>query len=130
MKEGLIKITGMDDVFYDSIERLYRYRMFCPSCGKYSGCRCFPELEDAEFAYEEENDCTCSYKCSLIAIADFDGWDDVLLTMKSLGLMWRLRAIVVAIGLYFDEYWISEETCKKYFNEVDYDFDYIEGEFC
>lgn len=31
MKEGFVRITGMPDVFYDSIEKLYRYRMHCPA---------------------------------------------------------------------------------------------------
>ncbi len=64
--EGIIKLTNEDNLFYDSVERVYRYRMHCPQCKKPSGCRCFPDLEEAETATMEDCDCACSSKCSVL----------------------------------------------------------------
>lgn len=64
--EGTIKLTAEDNLFYDSIERVYRYRMHCPQCGKPSGCRCFPDLEEAETATMDACDYACSSKCSVL----------------------------------------------------------------
>ncbi len=64
--EGIIKLTNEDNLYYDSIEKVYRYRMHCPKCGKPSGCRCFPDLEEAETATMEDCDYACSSKCSVL----------------------------------------------------------------
>lgn len=64
--EGIVKLTAENDLFYDSVEKLYRYRMHCPECGTISGCRCFPDLEEAELATVSETDYACSSRCSLL----------------------------------------------------------------
>lgn len=64
--EGAIKLTAEDNLFYDSIGKVYRYRMHCPQCKKPSGCRCFPDLEEAETATMEDCDYACSSKCAVI----------------------------------------------------------------
>ncbi len=45
MKEGLIKITGEDNLFYDSIKKEYKYRTHCPHCHKPTRCWCYGEDE-------------------------------------------------------------------------------------
>lgn len=64
-KQWLIKITGENDLWYDSEERTYRRRMYCPYCGKVSGCQCYEELDDAEIDIANEINYTCSSKCML-----------------------------------------------------------------
>lgn len=79
MKEGLIRLTDEKDVFYDSIEKVYRYRMRCPNCSKVGvNCRCYQDL-DALLSDIGEGlaDFTCSAKCALI-IGDWDELDEAM----------------------------------------------------
>lgn len=70
MINKFIKISGYDNLFYDSEEKVYRYRMYCSVCGKLSGCRCFQELESAELAEDNDSSSLCSCRCFLISYAD------------------------------------------------------------
>lgn len=72
MKAGLVRLTGERDIFYDSIDKIYRYRMHCPGCKKViPTCRCYGEdtggldrlLIDIDDGIA---DCTCSSKCALV----------------------------------------------------------------
>lgn len=60
MKEGLVRLTGEKDLFYDNVEKLYRYRMHCHYCGKYSGCWCFKDLDSIPLFEEEFPNSYCS----------------------------------------------------------------------
>ncbi len=76
-KQWLIKLTGEDNLFYDSEEKVYRYRNHCPTCGTVSGCQCFKDLETAEEATFEDLDYCCSSKCVLIYNKEEGGVDDI-----------------------------------------------------
>lgn len=126
-KINLIKLAGEDNIFYDSEERLYRYRMHCDVCGKVSGCRCFDTLEKAECASESGLDYVCSYKCVVIGHTD---WDDVFEVMRGMGLRWWLKSWILRIGLKFNKVWISENDAYNIIDEMDIEFDGIGGESC
>lgn len=72
IKKWLIKINGEDNLYYDSINKEYRLRLFCPRCHKPSGCQCYQSLR----TYEEDSISTgfpvrcCSYLCCLIINSD------------------------------------------------------------
>ncbi len=83
MKEGLIRLTDEKDIFYDSIEKVYRYRQHCPQCGtKIDTCMCYNDLE-LLFSDIDDNisDYTCSAKCSLLA----GDWDYLSDAMENVG---------------------------------------------
>lgn len=69
MKEGLIKLTDEKNIFYDSVDKVYRYRMHCPQCGKQIETgRCYDEIEALEGDIEDGiADDPCSAKCSLMS---------------------------------------------------------------
>ncbi len=84
MKEGLIRLTDEKDIFYDSVEKVYRYRVHCPNCGKVANnCQCYMHLErlladiDGGLA-----DFTCSAKCALL----FGDWSELSEAMQEAGL--------------------------------------------
>ena len=147
MKENLIRLTGEKDLFYDSEDRLYRYRMHCPQCGKYSGCRCFDELEKAEnFAVEGMN-FLCSSRCFLKSLIDDQGIDDIGDTMKEMGIKStairsKLKRFVVEYITNFFTMWglkwyifkytgyISEKDAYEVIDTMELDFDSVEGELC
>jgi len=84
MKEGLIRITDEKDIFYDSVEKVYRYRMHCPSCGKVVPiCRCYQDIEELLMNIDEGiANYTCSSKCTLL----IGEWDEIDEAMQTLGL--------------------------------------------
>ena len=71
-KQWLIKINSEDNLYYDSENKDYRLRLFCPLCHKPSGCcQCYRTYEDYE------RDCVtelpvrcCSNLCCLILNSD------------------------------------------------------------
>lgn len=84
-KLWLIKLTGEDNLFYDSEEKVYRYRMHCPYCGKASGCQCYEDMEEAECDEANEINYSCSAKCSLM----FGEWEGVDMAMGEAKIRWR-----------------------------------------
>lgn len=75
-KQYLIKITGEDNLWYDSEEKVYRKRLYC-DCGKVAGCRCYPDLFAAQY---NEDFMTCSYKCAL-KYSEWDGFNDACIAI-------------------------------------------------
>ncbi len=164
MKENLIRLTDEDNLFYDSEDRLYRYRMNCPYCGKYSGCRCFPTLEKVEDFVENGVNFLCSSKCFLIDFINEQGIDEVGEAIKELGrgnyltitnkketnklkrifnkIKKNIRFLInYNIKYYFSTWrikwyifrytgYISENDSHIIVDEMDLDFDFIEGESC
>ncbi len=83
MKEGLIRLTDERDIFYDSIERVYRYRQHCPNCGtKIDNCMCYNDLDLLLSDIDEGiSDYTCSAKCALL-VGD---WEELSDAMEDVG---------------------------------------------
>ncbi len=148
MKENLIRLTDETDLFYDSEDRLYRYRMHCPYCGKYSGCRCFPTLEKVEDFVENGMNFLCSSKCFLKSLIDDQGIDDIRDTMFEMGFKnWilikpRFKRFIVQyitniftilrLKWYIFKYigYISEKDAYEVIDTMEIDFDSVQGESC
>ena len=88
-KQWLIKLTNEDNLFYDSEEKVYRYRMHCPHCGKVSGCICYNDLETAELDVNEVDVC-CSAKCCL----EGGEWDELDEALQAVGLEKDLKQLL------------------------------------
>lgn len=119
-REGLIKLTGEDNLFYDSIEKVYRYRMHCPRCKKLSGCQCFEDLEDAEYSSMHELDYCDTYRCTLKELIDYKNYDiDRIMFLldikKNINDMTELDA---------------ENIIEEISQEIDIDDEYLYGESC
>lgn len=121
MKEGLVKLTDEDNIFYDSIEKMYRYMMHCPKCYKISGCRCFEDLEDAEEASTSGLDFCCSSKCSIDML---DSCEDERIKelMQELHIEKDIKDLTEE-----DASLILEDLCNDY-DSLDYD--YMGGDAC
>jgi len=80
MKEGLIRLTDEKDIFYDSIERVYRYRQHCPQCNvALPKCMCYNDLDLLLNDIDDGiSDFTCSSKCALI-IGEWDELEEAML---------------------------------------------------
>jgi len=152
MREGFIILTGKKDIFYDSLDRVYRVRMHCPHCTKFSGCRCFDTLEKAEEFIEDGIPFVCSSKCSLMILVDDVGVNDIGDTMKGMGIgnfkigrkhfITRINRFINHTLKYYISIWrlkwyifkyfgyISEKDAYKVIDEMDIDFDQVEGESC
>lgn len=83
MKDGLIRLTDEKDIFYDSIEKIFRYRMHCPNCGAtISMCRCYFDLDRLLDDIDDDiADYTCSSKCALL----LGEWDELPDAMQEAG---------------------------------------------
>ncbi len=119
MKKGLIRLTDEKDIFYDSIEKVYRYRMHCPNCAiVISKCRCY---KDIDILLDDINDgiadYACSSKCVFLLCGD---WDELTEAMQTAGI-W---------GKTIEE--LSEEESKIIMELLlnDYDFDSPGGNNC
>ena len=79
MRNGLIRITGEKDIFYDSIEKVYRYRMHCPNCHKViPQCMCYNDIGKLMNDIDDGiADFTCSSKCALL-MGDWDELDEAM----------------------------------------------------
>lgn len=155
MKNCLIKLTGERDLFYDSKERLYRYRMHCEVCGNVSGCRCFNTLEKAEDFSTDKMDLICSYKCYISYLMNNDkiyveetmkemGTISLSKSLKSWYIPKFMRSYHVKILRFINLFtiwrlkWyklkltgrISEEDAWIVIDEMDIDSDKIQGESC
>lgn len=148
MKESLIRLTDEKNLFYDSEDKLYRYRMHCLYCGKYSGCRCFNTLEKAEDFIEGCMGFLCSSRCFLDSLIDDQDIDDIRDTMFEMGFknwilikprfkrfivqyitniftIWRLKWYIFKFTGY-----ISEKDAYEMLDTMEIDFDSIQGESC
>ena len=146
MKETLIRLTGEKNLFYDSEDRLYRYRMYCPYCGKESGCRCFDTLKKAETFAVDSVPIVCSSKCFLKSLIDDQGIDEIGDTMKEIDIKStvirsRLKRFIVGITNFFTIWrlkwyifkytgYISEQDAYEVVDAMEIDFDSVEGELC
>jgi hypothetical protein len=66
-KQWLIKINGENNLYYDSDNKIYRLRLFCPYCDKPSDCQCYKDYEDYEYDKSSEFPVRCcSYLCCLL----------------------------------------------------------------
>ncbi len=85
MKNGLLRLTDEKDIFYDSIEKIYRYRMHCSNCGiEVQPCRCYNDLDRLLCDIDDHlADKPCSAKCSLLLWEDDDYLDEI---MQEVGL--------------------------------------------
>lgn len=124
MKEGLVKLKNENDVFYISNEKIYRYRMHCPKCGKEAKpCICYQDLEDLLGDIDDGiADFCCSSKCALL----IGEWDELGEAMQAAGLT---DDIFCCPGIED----LTEEQAKKVLNiltEDDCDFDFLRGDAC
>ena len=119
MKEGLIRLTDERDIFYDSIEKVYRYRMHCPNCGiTIKNCMCYHDLDRLLDDIDEGiADYTCSAKCALF----LGEWDELGEAKQAAGF-----------GFHQNIQKISEKGCKRILEILteNADFDYPGGESC
>ena len=120
MREGLIKLTGEDNLFYDSIEKVYRYRMHCPICKKISGCQCFDDLEDAENMSMYELDYCDTYKCTIMELMKYRN-NDIDRIIPSLDIKKNINDLTEKD---------AENIIDEISQEMNMDDDYIGGESC
>jgi hypothetical protein len=85
-KQWFIKINTEDNLYYDSENREYKLRLFCPRCRKPSECQCYQHYEDYE------RDCItefpvrcCSYLCCLIINSDSET-ENIIGAAKDIGI--------------------------------------------
>lgn len=108
MKEGLIRLTDEKDIFYDSIEKVYRYRMHCSYCDNViPRCQCYHDLDKLlEDIDEGIADYACSYKCSLMG----GEWDELEEAMCRAGIHKNTNDLIKTLS---DEQ-IREYLTKEY----------------
>ncbi len=116
MKEGLVKITGEDNLYYDSITKQYKSAMHCPICGKYSGCWCYPDFDSIPL-WEEEypNTYCCDVHFCLDSGSDlYDIADALKITIKPTMEEWNASKIVRVYMEDIDtDYEVGEVTTPK-----------------
>lgn len=102
MKEGLIKITGRDNLYYDSNTKQYRSRMHCHYCGKPSGCWCYPDFESIPMWDEEFPKNYCSDRHFVLDNDVKDIARELGITIKTTMEEWNASKIVRALMENFD----------------------------
>lgn len=122
-KQWFIKINGEDNLYYDSENKEYRLRLFCPHCHKPSECQCYDKYEDYV------DDCIggfpircCSYLCSLIINSDTET-ENIINATRDIGI--DIKPFV--------EY--TEEEAEKIVEHLEYEgiWDFLDesaGEQC
>lgn len=103
MKNGLVKITGENNLYYDSTIKQYKFVMHCPLCGKYSGCWCFPDFESIPMWDEECPNTYCSDRCFVLDLKEDleDIAAELKITIKPTIEEWTASKVVHA---YLEEY--------------------------
>jgi len=96
MKDGLIRLTDEKDIFYDSIEKVYRYRQHCPNCGtKIDNCMCYNDLDLLLSDIDDGiADYTCSAKCALLV----GEWDEMTDAMEEVGCYRKAAELIQTIS--------------------------------
>lgn len=111
MEFGLTRSPLNENIFYDSIKQVWRYRMHCPNCTKVSvSCRCYGKEELDKLLCDIDSgiaDLPCNAKCCL-ELGEFDTLDDV---MRGLGLGKDIRDTLNEL---------SETESMEVWNEYDY----------
>jgi len=130
--ESMIKVG--DNIFYDSLDRVYRYRMHCEICGRVSGCRCFESLEEAEDFSISGMDTMCSGKCYVVYMLneDHELVEDTMKEMGTISLSDSLKSgyiprfmkpchVTILRIINFFTIWRFKWYFLKYFNKISYD---------
>ena len=116
MKDGMIKLTGETNLYYDSITKQYKSAMHCPQCGKYSGCWCYPDFDSLPIFDEDYPNVYC---CDVHFV--FDQKDDlneiaaeIGITIKPTMEEWNASKIVRILMEDYDgdDFVVSGETCE------------------
>jgi hypothetical protein len=96
MKEGIIKIIGSKNLYYDSTTKQYKSTMHCPHCGKYSGCWCYPDFEGTPTFDEEYPNVYCSDRHFVLGESDNirDFANEMGITIKPTMEEWNASKIV------------------------------------
>jgi len=83
LKDGLVRLKENENIFYDSVNGVYKYRMHCPECGKVIDyCRCYNDLHILYADIDEGiADYTCSARCCLLC-GDWDEIEDALMDVE------------------------------------------------
>jgi hypothetical protein len=115
MKEGLIKITDTDNLYYDSITKQYKSKMHCPYCGKLSGCWCYPDLDSVPVFDEEFPNIYC---CDVHFVVD-SGHYELGDIAESLGITIKPTM----------EEWNAAKIIKILMDDVELDWD-VSGGSC
>lgn len=85
-RRWLIKINGEDDLYYDSENKEYRLRLFCPNCHKPSTCQCYKSYEDyISDSISELPVMCCSYFCCLNINSDNET-ENIIKAAQDIGL--------------------------------------------
>ncbi|MBE0522209.1 MAG: hypothetical protein IBX39_08120 [Candidatus Methanoperedenaceae archaeon] len=122
MKDELIKLTNEKDIFYDSIKKVYRYRMHCPNCGTViKPYKCYHDLDVLRTDINEGlANYTCSSKCALL----IGNWNNIDEVVQLLGLDVDVKKDISEL---------TEDQATQVLNILtdgeDY-FDYPHGEDC
>jgi len=83
MKEGLIKLIGEKEIFYDSVKKVYRYRMHCPNCGMVAKkCRYYHDLDNL---LSDIDAGLANYTCSSICALLYGHFDEITDAMEECG---------------------------------------------
>jgi len=84
LKDGLIRLKENKDIFYDSVDGVYKYRMHCPYCGKViDNCRCYNDLQKLSIDIDDGiADYSCCAKCCLLNDDEWDDIEDALIDAK------------------------------------------------
>jgi hypothetical protein len=111
-----IKITGEDNLFYDSIRKEYRHRMHCQYCGKPSGCWCYPGIDSVPLFEDERPNTYCT---------------DVHFVLDNSSEVREISELMkLTIKLTMEE-WTASKIIKSYMEEVDANYgDYYAGQGC
>lgn len=85
-KQWLIKINEEDNLYYDSENKEYRLRLFCPHCHKISACQCYNRYEDYDNDYIEGLPIRCcSNLCCLIINSDSET-ENIIKAAQDIGI--------------------------------------------
>lgn len=115
MKEGIIKIRGYDNLYYDSEVKQYKSVMHCPYCGKRSGVWCYPDYESVPEFEEEFPDTYCSNLHFVLDCRDEVG--DIA------------EALHITIKPTMEE-WNARKIAKEFEADFDGDYDCPSGGIC
>ena len=116
MKDGMIKLTGETNLYYDSITKQYKSAMHCPQCGKYSGCWCYPDFDSLPLWEEDYPNIYCSDRCFVLDQKDDlnEIATEIKITIKHTMEEWNASKIIRILMEEYDgdDLVVSGETCK------------------